>query len=146
MEWSSWLEQVSGELYWDSIFGYQGVNHQDPSKWGGKVAPDPWTMQTPTGDPKSAGSGDGNLLAPGTPSKIGGSTHIPVESVRLKSLRDGVEDPPSRFRPPRNILFLGPKKIIFTSINPYGKYLALLDPLILDRTSIEPRSVPNSAQ
>ena len=49
-------------------------------------------MQTPTGDPKSAGSGDGNLLTPGTPGKIGGTTDIPVESVRLKSMRDGVED------------------------------------------------------
>jgi hypothetical protein len=49
-------------------------------------------MQTPTGDPKSAGSGDGNLLAPGTPGKIGGTTDIPVERIRLKSMRDGVED------------------------------------------------------
>ena len=93
MEWSSWLEEVSGELYWDSIFGYRRPGPQpDPSKWGGHNPPDPWTMQTPTGDPKSAGSGDGNLLAPGTPGKIGGTTDIPVESIRLKSMRDGVED------------------------------------------------------
>ena len=49
-------------------------------------------LQTPTGDPKSAGSGDGNLLAPGTPARIGGTSHIPVETVRLKSMRDGIED------------------------------------------------------
>ena len=92
MQWSDWLEGVTGELYWNSIFAFDGVDHQDPSAWGGDTPPDPWTMQTPTGDPMSAGSGDGNLLAPGTPSKIGGETHIPIETVRLKSMRDGVED------------------------------------------------------
>ena len=92
MQWSDWLEGVTGELYWNSIFAFDGVDHQDPSAWGGDTPPDPWTMQTPTGDSMSAGSGDGNLLAPGTPSKIGGETHVPIETVRLKSMRDGVED------------------------------------------------------
>ncbi len=38
------------------------------------------------------GQGDGTLFYPGTPSAIGGSTHIPVASIRLKLLREGIED------------------------------------------------------
>ena len=46
------------------------------------------------------GNGDGTLLYPGTPTAIsggssqalGGTTHIPVASSRLKFLRDGLED------------------------------------------------------
>ena len=37
-------------------------------------------------------NGDGNLFYPGTPAAIGGTTHIPVESIRLKRIRDGRED------------------------------------------------------
>ena len=38
------------------------------------------------------GNGDGNLLYPGTPDRIGGQSFIPIASVRLKQLRDGMED------------------------------------------------------
>jgi len=38
------------------------------------------------------GNGDGTLLYPGLPSRIGGRTHIPIESVRLKLIREGLED------------------------------------------------------
>src|SRR5205814_7896009 len=48
---------------------------------------DPWTSQYNFG-----GNGDGTLFYPGTPAKIGGSTEIPVESLRLKQIRDGMED------------------------------------------------------
>eukprot|EP01052_Picozoa_sp_SAG31_P021726 SAG31_NODE_1695_length_7508_cov_2.975030_4_plen_108_part_00 len=40
----------------------------------------------------TGGSGDGNLFAYGLPEAIGGTTAIPIESVRLKLVRDGVED------------------------------------------------------
>lgn len=91
MEWASWLEGIEGELYWNSIFAYPNPDQADPSSWGGTLRPDPWSRQTPTGL-NAGGSGDGNLFSPGLPSLIGGSSSIPVESVRLKIIRDGVED------------------------------------------------------
>jgi hypothetical protein len=48
---------------------------------------DPWVNQTAFG-----GTGDGTLFYPGTTAKIGGKTEIPVESLRLKGIRDGMED------------------------------------------------------
>jgi len=55
------------------------------------------TVQTLAGDPWASvfdfsGNGDGTLLYPGKPSKIGGSSEVPVPSLRLKHIRDGVED------------------------------------------------------
>lgn len=38
------------------------------------------------------GNGEGTLFYPGTPDRIGGATPIPIESIRLKLLRDGFED------------------------------------------------------
>jgi hypothetical protein len=46
-----------------------------------------WTDQY-----RSGGNGDGTLFYPGTPDVIGGSHPIPVESIRLKRIRDGRED------------------------------------------------------
>lgn len=37
-------------------------------------------------------NGDGTLFYPGTPAEIGGTHDIPVESIRLKRIRDGRED------------------------------------------------------
>ena len=48
---------------------------------------DPWVSQFDFG-----GNGDGTLYYPGTPAKIGGTKHIPIESIRLKLLREGMED------------------------------------------------------
>lgn len=91
MEWASWLEGIDGELYWDTIFAYPNPDQASPSSWGGTLRPDPWLRQTPTGL-NAGGSGDGNFFSPGLPSLIGGTSSIPVESVRLKSIRDGIED------------------------------------------------------
>ncbi len=38
------------------------------------------------------GNGDGTLFYPGRPTEIGGTTHIPVESLRLKMIRDALAD------------------------------------------------------
>jgi hypothetical protein len=73
MEWMSFSYAVSGELYYETTLAY----------FNG----DPWVTQSAFG-----GTGDGTLFYPGTPAKIGGSTEIPVESLRLKHLRDGMED------------------------------------------------------
>ena len=73
MEWMSFTYNVQGELYYETTMAY----------FNG----DPWVSQTAFG-----GTGDGTLFYPGTPAKIGGQTEIPVESIRLKNLRDGMED------------------------------------------------------
>jgi hypothetical protein len=46
-----------------------------------------WTDQYDFG-----GNGDGTLFYPGTPKRIGGQHDIPVDSIRLKRIRDGRED------------------------------------------------------
>jgi hypothetical protein len=38
------------------------------------------------------GNGDGTLFYPGTPRRIGGQHDIPIDSIRLKRIRDGRED------------------------------------------------------
>jgi hypothetical protein len=78
MEWLAYRFRVSGELYWDTLY------HLD----------DAWNSYTAghNGLCDFGGNGDGALFYPGTPAKIGGTTHIPVESQRLKLIREGMED------------------------------------------------------
>jgi hypothetical protein len=73
MEWMSFSYDMQGELYYETTMAY----------FNG----DAWSNQTAFG-----GTGDGTLFYPGTTAKIGGQTEIPVESIRLKQLRDGMED------------------------------------------------------
>ncbi len=72
MEWLSFSYGMQGELYYETTTAFAG---------------DPWVSQYAFG-----GSGDGTLFYPGTTAKIGGQTEIPVESLRLKAIRDGMED------------------------------------------------------
>jgi hypothetical protein len=72
MEWISFAEGASGELYWDTAWAF---SH------------DAWSNQY-----DFSGNGDGTLFYPGTPSRIGGATDIPVASIRLKMIREGMED------------------------------------------------------
>ncbi|BDG01722.1 DUF4091 domain-containing protein [Anaeromyxobacter oryzae] len=72
MEWFSFLEDASGELYWETANAF---TH------------DAWSNQW-----DFTGNGDGTLFYPGTPSRIGGKTDIPVASIRLKMIREGMED------------------------------------------------------
>ncbi|HEY3451192.1 MAG TPA: glycoside hydrolase domain-containing protein [Myxococcales bacterium] len=73
-EWLSFLYGIEGELYWETTFAFNDGN-------------DPWTNQWYFG-----GNGDGTLFYPGKTSKIGGTTPVPVASIRLKMLREGMED------------------------------------------------------
>ncbi|MDC4206543.1 MAG: DUF6067 family protein [Candidatus Manganitrophus sp.] len=73
MQWQTFKYNLQGELYFDMVYAY-----------GQR---DPWGSQYDFG-----GNGDGTLYYPGTPAKIGGTTHIPIESIRLKLLREGMED------------------------------------------------------
>jgi hypothetical protein len=72
MEWLSFRYRVTGELYYETAIAF---GH------------DPWNDQW-----DFSGNGDGTLFYPGTPAKIGGTTDIPVASIRLKMLREGMED------------------------------------------------------
>jgi hypothetical protein len=73
MEWASYLENVSGELYYSVT--------ENSKIRGGQ---DCWDTANFYG-----GNGDGYMLYAGTPERIGGTRGIPVESMRLKHVRDG---------------------------------------------------------
>jgi MYXO-CTERM domain-containing protein len=73
MEWQAWVQKAAGELYYDTTYAY--------------TRGDAWTSQYYFG-----GNGDGTLFYPGTPAKIGGTSQIPIASLRLKLIREGMED------------------------------------------------------
>jgi hypothetical protein len=63
---------LKGELYYDMLQAWTG---------------DPWSQVR-----AFAGNGDGTLLYPGRPEALGGTRPFPVESIRLKVIRDALED------------------------------------------------------
>ncbi|WP_434381294.1 DUF4091 domain-containing protein [Melittangium boletus] len=69
----AFLSGVDGELYFDTVFAYN--------------TKDPWADLFEFG-----GNGDGTFFYPGTPSRPGFERHAPVLSLRLKHVRDGLED------------------------------------------------------
>ena len=73
MEWLTWKYGIGGELYYSTTEAY--------------AKKDPWKDVYLFG-----GNGDGTLFYPGRPDVIGGTSHIPVESIRLKLIREGLED------------------------------------------------------
>lgn len=74
MQWVAWKFRVEGELYYSMNEAY-GQNN------------DPWLNTRLFG-----GNGDGTLFYPGRPDRIGGTRDIPIESIRLKLIREGMED------------------------------------------------------
>lgn len=74
MQWLAWKFRIEGELYYSMDEAY-GQNN------------DPWVNVRLFG-----GNGDGTLFYPGRPDRIGGRTDIPIESIRLKLIREGMED------------------------------------------------------
>jgi hypothetical protein len=73
MSWMTFYYDIHGELYFSSIYAYEHEN--------------PWDNQFYFG-----GNGDGTLFYPGRPEIVGGTTHIPIASIRLKMIREGMED------------------------------------------------------
>jgi hypothetical protein len=72
-DWVNWKLRVQGELYWGVNYRYYDADpYQDQFAFGG--------------------NGEGTFFYPGTPNRIGGASDIPVESIRLKLKRDGLED------------------------------------------------------
>lgn len=74
--WQAFRYRVTGELYFETT--YQLV--------------DAWK---PNGQCAFSGSGDGTIFYPGRPTgtyAIGGTKDIPIESIRMKMIREGMED------------------------------------------------------
>ncbi len=78
MPWQAFRSKVSGELYFATNYAYE---FNDGAKG------DPWNTLYYFG-----GNGDGTLFYPGRPDKVGGKHHIPIASIRLKMIREGMED------------------------------------------------------
>lgn len=70
--WLSWLRGIEGVLYYHMAYSWKN---------------DPWDSQYAFG-----ANGDGTLWYPGNPANIGGTKSIPIPSIRLKAIRDGLED------------------------------------------------------
>ena len=73
MSWMIWRYDATGELYWSAT---QSLG----------------TAWANAGQFAFGANGDGTLFYPGTTAQIGGTHDIPVESARLKRIRDGRED------------------------------------------------------
>lgn len=74
MPWLAWKYGIKGELYYSMNEAYS--RKQDA--WNNIYA--------------HGGNGDGTLFYPGRPRTIGGKNDIPIESIRLKLIREGLED------------------------------------------------------
>ncbi len=72
MQWVLWRYRIGGELYYETALA---------------LSADPWSSVY-----QYSGNGDGTLFYPGTPARIGGAGHVPVASIRLKMIREGIED------------------------------------------------------
>jgi MYXO-CTERM domain-containing protein len=75
MQWMDFAYQVSAELYYDTTYAMSSATN------------DAWTSQYEFGN-----NGDGSIWYPGKPSVIGGTHDIPIESLRMKMLREGMQD------------------------------------------------------
>jgi hypothetical protein len=83
MQWIEWMDNATGDLYYDMDYCWVRSCADGSGNTGG----DPWTYIYYSG-----GNGDGTLMYPGTIAKIGGTTPIPLPSMRLKNIRDGYQD------------------------------------------------------
>ena len=71
MPWLAFSYDIAGLVYYDTVL-------QLATAWQDQY--------------RYTGNGEGTLFYPGTPDAIGGTHAIPIESLRLKLVRDGVED------------------------------------------------------
>ncbi len=81
-QWMAFLERIQGELYYavDYCFGR-------PCGPPGSETRDPFRSVYAFG-----GHGDGTLLYPGNTRVVGGKHHVPLSSIRLELIREGLED------------------------------------------------------
>eukprot|EP01052_Picozoa_sp_SAG31_P001374 SAG31_NODE_47_length_30979_cov_41.708841_8_plen_685_part_00 len=85
-DWAVDLSAVTNRIAGWQHFIYNVSGVLAPSLNGQMGERDVWVSQL------AHGNGDGNFMYPGTPQRIGGTTHIPVASMRLKLVRDGLGD------------------------------------------------------
>lgn len=71
--WAAFTYDLQGEYYYDST---KALNTAWTNSW--------------TSD--GGNHGDGTLFYPGSPARVGGAHDIPIESLRMKRIRDGRED------------------------------------------------------
>ncbi|MFY0566852.1 hypothetical protein ACN28E_23835 [Archangium lansingense] len=71
MQWVAFLEGATGEHYYEVAMKLSTA----------------WTDQNAFG-----GNGDGTLIYPGTVPMVGGTTEVPLPSMRLKLIRQGIQD------------------------------------------------------
>jgi hypothetical protein len=76
MSWMTWRQRATGELYF-------ALNFADSARSAAEEYGNIYDF---------GGNGDGTLIYPGTPEIVGGTTHIPIESIRLKEIRDSEQD------------------------------------------------------
>jgi Domain of unknown function (DUF4091)/IPT/TIG domain len=81
-QWLAFLDNIEAELYYTTDWCWGITSSGSPCG-----SSDPWVGVYAYG-----GNGDGTLFYPGTPAKIGGTTPVPVPSIRLKLIRDGIQD------------------------------------------------------
>ncbi|MEI7703978.1 MAG: glycoside hydrolase domain-containing protein [Deltaproteobacteria bacterium] len=81
-QWMAFLERIQGELYYAVDFCF--TRECGPA---GAITHDPFRSIYAFG-----GHGDGTLLYPGNTRTIGGKHHIPLSSIRLELIREGMED------------------------------------------------------
>jgi hypothetical protein len=85
MPWIAFKNRVFGVLYYDTLQAYSPTTD---SATGFTFGGDPWHNQYFAG-----GNGDGTLFYPGTAAILGVSApDIPIASLRLKMIREGLED------------------------------------------------------
>jgi hypothetical protein len=74
MQWLTFKYGITGELYFamNDAYSREGDVVDNIHMYGG--------------------NGDGTFFYPGRPADIGGTTDIPIESIRLKLIREGLED------------------------------------------------------
>ena len=70
----AFLERIEGELYFDTLVAWE----KDGQPWR-----DVWRF---------GGNGDGTFFYPGTRAQVGDEAPLIISSLRLKTLRDGLED------------------------------------------------------
>lgn len=71
MEWLSFTHGITGELYFDTAYALERA-WDDPCSFGG--------------------AGDGTMFYAGTTDRIGGTHDVPVASIRMALVREGLED------------------------------------------------------
>lgn len=81
-QWLAFLDRIEAELYYQLdycwVIAACGADSNANAPWNSVYA--------------FGGNGDGTLIYPGTPAIIGGTIPIALPSIRLKQIRDGMQD------------------------------------------------------